>query len=108
MTFAKIGSMFHSLEQPNPNRRREMAKAKKFITSISGKPGSGIAKTVFASGATSDDLGCAQFFMTMQDRGSALADAVAYAKIGPMLSPSVNWDEINRVLSTFSRRQIPQ
>ena len=73
----------------------------KFIKQISGKPGSGKAETVFVSGAVSEDLKCAQFFMTMQDRGASLADAKDYALVGPSLSPSVDWVEIGRVLDTF-------
>ena len=73
----------------------------KFIREISGKPGSGAAKTIFTSGATSNDLKCAQFFMTMQDRNATIAEVRSYAEVGPMLSPSVDWDEINRVLETF-------
>ena len=75
--------------------------AKGFIKQISGKPGSGAAKTVFHSGAVSTDLQCAQFFMTMQDRGSSIEECRNYARVGPMLSPSVDWTEINRVLDTF-------
>lgn len=72
-----------------------------FITQISGKPGSGSAKTVFASGAVSTDLRCAQFFMKMQDEGKSLGEARALANIGPMMSPGVDWAEISRVLDTF-------
>lgn len=75
--------------------------SKAFIKEISGQPGSGQAHTKFTSGATSDDLECANFFITMQDRGMSLDEARAYAKIGPQLSPSVDWAEINRVLNTF-------
>lgn len=79
-----------------------MGKAPKgFITQISGKPSSGEAKTVYRSGATSTDLSCSQFFMTMQDRGKSIEECRAYAAIGPSLSPSANWPEINRVLATF-------
>ena len=78
-----------------------MSKPTNYITQVSGKPGSGKAKTVFSSGAVSTDLQCAQFFMTMQADGKSIDDARAYAKIGPMLSPSVDWTEIERVLSTF-------
>lgn len=74
---------------------------KGFIRQITGKPGSGVAKTTYHSGAVSDDLSCSQFFMTMQDRGSDIEDARAYAKIGPSLSPTANWPEINRILATF-------
>lgn len=73
----------------------------KYITEASGTPASGKARTKFSSGATSDDIQCAQFFMKMQDEGKSIAEARAYAKIGPMLSPNVNWNEINRVLETF-------
>jgi len=78
-----------------------MAKGYAFIKKIAGKVGSGNATTTFTSGAVSEQLQCAQFFMTMQDRGSSLDEARAYANIGPTISPSVNWDEINRVLDTF-------
>lgn len=74
---------------------------KGFIKEISGTPGSGKADIVFSSGAKSDDLQCAQFFMTMQDKGMSLDEMRAYAKVGPMLSPTVDWNEINRVLETF-------
>jgi len=80
-------------------------KTKPFIRTISGKPGSGQAKTVFSSGTVSTDLKCAQFFMKMQDEGKSLEDARDYARIGPMLSPTVDWDEINRVLDSFGRRK---
>lgn len=75
--------------------------ATNFIKEISGTPGSGNADIVFSSGATSKDLQCAQFFMTMQDKGMSLDEMRAYAKVGPQLSPSVDWNEINRVLDTF-------
>lgn len=74
---------------------------KNFIKEISGTPGSGKADILFSSGAKSADLQCAQFFMKMQDEGKSIAEARAYAKIGPMLSPTVDWNEINRVLETF-------
>lgn len=74
---------------------------KKFIAQISGKPGSGKAKTVFASGAVSTDLQCAGFFMKMQDEGKSLSEARVYAQIGPMMSPGVDWSEITRILDTF-------
>jgi hypothetical protein len=74
---------------------------KSFIKQITGKPGSGKAKTVFSSGAVSDDMQCAQFFMTMRDRGASLEECRSYAQIGPMMSPSVDWAEINRVLDTY-------
>lgn len=73
----------------------------KFIVEISGEPGSETARTTFSSGATSEDLQCAQFFMTMQDRGMSLDEVRAYAKAGPQLVPTVDWDEIGRVLATF-------
>lgn len=72
-----------------------------YITEVSGSPGSGKAHITFSSGATSNDIQCAQFFMKMQDEGKSIAEARAYAKIGPMLSPNVDWNEINRVLETF-------
>lgn len=73
----------------------------KFLEEVSGEVGSGVADITFTSGAKSTDLKCAQFFMKMQDDGSSIEDARAYAKIGPMLSPTVDWDEINRVLETY-------
>lgn len=72
-----------------------------FIRQVSGKPGSGEATTVFTSGAVSKDIRCAQFFMKMQDDGATVEEARAYANIGPTLSPTVDWTEINRVLATF-------
>lgn len=81
-----------------------MAKTKGFIQQVSGRPGSGEAKTVFTSGAVSTDLKCAQFFMTMQDRGADIDECRAYAKVGPMMAPDVDWAEIGRVLDTFASR----
>ncbi|NSX94381.1 hypothetical protein [Agrobacterium tumefaciens] len=75
--------------------------AERYITEVSGTPASGKARTTFSSGTTSDDIQCAQFFMKMQDEGKSITEARAYAKIGPMLSPTVDWNEINRVLETF-------
>ncbi|GAA5666124.1 hypothetical protein Brsp07_04633 [Brucella sp. NBRC 14130] len=72
-----------------------------YIIEVSGSPGSGKAHITFSSGATSEDIECAQFFMKMQDEGKSIAEARAYAKIGPMLAPHVDWTEINRVLETF-------
>lgn len=76
-------------------------KTKSLIRQISGVPGSGKSTTVFNSGAVSKDVHVAQFIMTMEDRGSSLEDMRSYAKIGPMLSPGVDWDEISRVLDSF-------
>jgi hypothetical protein len=70
---------------------------------VSGKPGSGVAHTVFTSGAVSNDISCAQFFMTMEDRRVDLLQAKAYANVGPSLSADANWPEINRILETFDR-----
>lgn len=74
----------------------------KFLEEVAGDVGSGVANIKFTSGATSTDLKCAQFFMKMQDDGSSIEDARAYAKVGPMLSPTVDWDEITRILDTYS------
>lgn len=73
----------------------------RYIVEVSGTPGSGKAHTTFSSGAVSDNIQCAQFFMKMQDEGKSIAEARAYVKVGPMLSPTVDWNEINRVLETF-------
>lgn len=75
--------------------------AKKFIKQVSGKPGSGEATIVFSNNTVSHDLTCGQFFMKMDDEGKSLADARAYAKVGPMIAPTANWVEINRVLEGF-------
>lgn len=74
----------------------------KFIKQISGVPGSGKGKIVFLNGAVSTDLKCGSFFMMMQDKDATLEEAKAYAKIGPLASPGVDWDEINRILASFS------
>jgi len=76
-------------------------KDKPFIRQITGKPGTGEVTVTFRNGVTSRDLKCGQFFMTMQDRGATLENAKAYAKIGPTLSPTVDWVEIERVLATL-------
>lgn len=72
-----------------------------FLKEISGTPGSGTAHIVFTNGVTSNDLQCANFFMTMQDRGMTLEEARSYARVGSMLSPTVDWNEIKRILDTF-------
>ena len=79
-----------------------MGEPMKFITQISGKPGTGTANIVFRSGAVSTDLTCAQFFMKMQDAGKSLMETRAYAQLGPSVAPDVNWTEIQRVLDTFA------
>lgn len=68
----------------------------KFIQMINGKPG-----TVLASGATTDNNEVACFLMKMQDDGKSLNEAKAYAKIGPMMMPNLDWAEVDRVLATF-------
>jgi len=72
-----------------------------FIRTISGWPNSGKAKTVLTSGATTEDYEVACFLMKMQDDGKSLNDAKAYARIGPMMMPGIDWTEVNRVLGTF-------
>lgn len=74
-----------------------------FLKEISGVPGSGACKAEFTSGAISTDLRCAQFFMTMQDRKSTLDDVDAYAAIGHMIQPDVDWKEIKRVAESFRK-----
>ena len=78
-----------------------MGKTKGLIRTVVGKPGSGKATTTFTSGATTTDLMCGQFFMKMQDEGKSLAEIRAYANIGPMLMPNMDWLEVHRVLNTF-------
>lgn len=73
----------------------------KFLKQVSGTPGSGTAKITYTSGAESADLKAAHFFMKMQDEGKSVEEARAYANIGPMIGPDINWDEVKRILSTF-------
>ena len=75
----------------------------KFITQISGVPGSGEGKTLFESGAVSTDLKCAQFFMMLQDKDASLAEAKGFVQIGKMVQQDVDWGEISRVLATFEK-----
>jgi len=72
-----------------------------YLKEVSGVPGSGEGQFTFVNGAISNDLKCAQFFMTMQDRGASIEEMRSYANIGPMVSPGVDWDEVKRVLDTF-------
>lgn len=76
----------------------------KFISTVVGKPGSGKATIKYRSGAVSGDLLVAKFFMAMQDGGRTLDEARAYAKIGPMTMPAVDWTEVNRILDTFQAK----
>ncbi len=73
----------------------------KYLKEASGVPGSGEGKFTFTNGTVSNDLKCAQFFMTMEDRGASIEEMRGYANIGPMVSPTVDWDEVSRVLNTF-------
>lgn len=73
----------------------------RFLQQVSGTPDSGAAKIIYTSGAESADLKAAHFFMKMQDEGKSVEEARAYANIGPMIGPDINWDEVKRILSTF-------
>lgn len=73
----------------------------RFLKQVSGTPGSGTAEIIYTSGAESTDLKAAHFFMKMQDEGKSVEEARAYANIGPMIGPDINWDEVKRILSTF-------
>lgn len=72
---------------------------KEASVNVGGQP----FKATFTNGEETTDLRCAQFFMKMQDEGHDVEAARSYADIGPMIAPdpSINWDEINRVLATF-------
>lgn len=76
-------------------------KHKPFIRQVVGKPGTGEATITFRNGVTTHDVQCGQFFMMAMDKGWSVDDAKAYANIGPMMSPNVDWVEINRVLATL-------
>ncbi len=82
--------------------------SQQFISEISGVPGSGQCTVKFTSGATSNDLRCAQFFMAMQDRKSTIDDVDAYAAIGPSLQPDADWAEIKRIASSFRATKKPR
>lgn len=74
----------------------------KFLEKVSGKTDGSAFKATFTSGAETKDIRCAQFFMKMQDEEYDVEAARSYANIGPMVSPGVDWGEINRVLDTYN------
>lgn len=74
----------------------------KYIKEVRSEAGTGKAHITFFSDAVSEDLDCAQFFMTMQDHGLSIEEANSHAKIGHELAPAVDWKEIKRVIDTFT------
>ena len=79
-------------------------KPQRYITAMYGKPGTGKGKATFANGLTSDNLMTAQFFMKMQDEDKSLADVRAYIRIGPMMQPAADWEDIARIADGFAAK----
>lgn len=58
-------------------------------------------QAIFSKGAETDSTDAAKFFMMMQDKGEDVDGVFSYIKLGKMIDPLRDWDEIHRIALTF-------
>lgn len=56
----------------------------------------------FTNGETTKSRSAAMFFMAMQDNGALPDELEGYSHIGKICDPSQDWEEISRIIKTFS------
>ena len=71
-----------------------------YLKSVSNHKRDGF-HAVFVNGIETRSSNAARFFMMMQDKGKSIEDVFSYIKLGKMLEPDNDWNEIGRIALTF-------